>query len=379
MKGFFQAAILVTGVISLILSQGVQAAEQPAQRNQEPSIIYQIAADGKFKKVVAQMPYMHRGTISPSGRYVYAERIGYGKNDPTMPYLYDIQNKKLSQLSGFAKWSPKQDMLYIQENGGILRLNPADGKKTVLVEAVPQYPVLDFLVSPDEQYMVFFRKDEKGTDSSQATHLYLQHLPTRKMKINDRFAWDEPAYKDTVPLYWLPSSKKVFYRTKDAYKELDLPTGLKYVHKLNSFPSFSMDMKYRYVRENNEEYLLDLQSGKKVILQQQPQLITERYLDTISWSPVGHQFAAEEVFHPSGNAQDVYMRIRYYKEATKYQFPFEDVNEGFYHPYRSSLDNIRLIGWANDGKSYYVADWSSIHHFDFSPEKLDEYHRILER
>ncbi|WNC16867.1 hypothetical protein [Brevibacillus brevis] len=83
----------------------MQAAAQSAQIAHEPSLIYQIAADGKTEKVIAQLPYMHRGAISPSGRYVYAERVSYGKNDPTVPYLYDIQTKKLTQLGGYAKWS----------------------------------------------------------------------------------------------------------------------------------------------------------------------------------------------------------------------------------------------------------------------------------
>lgn len=356
----------------------VQAAES-VQAAQEPSVIYQIAADGKSWKVVAQMPYMHRGAISPSGRYVYAERIGYGKNDPTVPYVYNLQTKKLTQLSGFAKWSPNQDILYILEKGGIVRVNPADGKKTVLVEAVPQYPVLEFAVSPDEQYMAFSRKDEKSAEKSQATHLYLQHLPTGKMKINDRYAWEQPAFRGIEPFYWLPTSKKLFYRTQDAFKELDLPTGLKYTHKLYAFPSYSRDMKYKYVRAGGEEYLLDLQTGKKVMLQKQPQEIMENYLDTIVWSPTGHQFVSEQVLAASGNAQDVYMMIRLNKEERNPIFPFGDVGKSKYSPYMSYRDNLRLIGWAKDGKSFYAADWSSIHYSGFSPEKLDAYLRVMEK
>ncbi|MDF2683445.1 MAG: hypothetical protein K0R47_4635 [Brevibacillus sp.] len=354
-------------------------AAQSAQVSHQPSVIYQIATDGKTKKVVAQMPYMHRGAISPSGRYVYTERIGYGKNDPTVPYVYHTQTKKLTQLSGFAKWSPNQDILYILEKGGIIRVNPADGTKKVLVEAVPQYPVLDFAVSPDEQYMAFSRKDEKASDPSQAIHLYLQHLTTGKMKINDRYAWEQPTIRGIETFYWLPTSKKLFYRTKDAYKELDLPTGLKYMHKLNDFPSYSNDMKYKYVRAGNEEYLLDLQSGKKVMLQKQPQEIMGNYLDRIAWSLTGHQFASEEVLAASGNAQDVYMMIRLNKDEMHPIFPFGDVGKSQYSPYMSYRDNVRLIGWAKDGKSFYVADWSSIHYSSFSAEKLDAYLQVMEK
>lgn len=378
MKRFFAASILASGLLAAAVSPGVQAAAQSAPIAHEPSLIYQIAADGKTKKVIAQLPYMHRGAISPSGRYVYAERVGYGKNNPTVPYLYDIQTKKLTQLGGYAKWSPKQDMLYVAEKGGIVRVNPADGKKTVLVEAAPQYPVLDFRVSPDEQYMAFTRQDEKSADPSTATHLYLQHLPSGKMKINDRFAWDTPPYRWSEPFYWLPTSKKLFYRTKDAYKELDMPTGLKYVHKLTSFPSYSADMKYRYVRSEKEEYLLDLQTGKKVVLQQQPQALLEGFLSDISWAPSGHRFAAELFYRPS-NGQDSYMMLRYYTEAPKFLHLFGDVGQSKYSPYLSQKDNVRLIGWAKDGKSFYVADWSSMHFSDFSPEKLDPYRQVLEK
>ncbi|MED4754185.1 hypothetical protein [Brevibacillus choshinensis] len=378
MKRLLLVSILTLGLLGSVIPSGAQAYGQPEQPTHEPSIIYQITADGKTKKVAAQMPYMHRGAISPSGRYVYTERIGYGKDDPTVPYLYNIQTKKLTQLSGFAKWSPKQDTLYIQERGGIIRVNPADGTKTVLVQAVPQYPVLDFLVSPDEQYMAFSRKDEKSGDASQETHLYLQHLPTGKMKINDRYAWELTAYRGIEQFYWLPTSKKLFYRTKDAYKELDLPTGLKYVHKLYAFPSYSMDMKYRYVLASNEEYLLDLQSGKKVMLQKEPQMIMEGQLDTISWSPAGHQFAAEQFFRPS-NSQDSYMMLRYYREAPGFLLPFGGVGLSDYSPYLKKKANVRLIGWAKDGKSFYVADWASIYSSDFSPDKLDSYLQVMEK
>ncbi|MFD2369720.1 hypothetical protein ACFSO0_07060 [Brevibacillus sp. GCM10020057] len=377
MKRAVFACFLTLGLLGSVLPAGAAAADQTVQQTHEPSVIYQIAADGTSKKVVAQLPYMHRGAISPSGRYLYAERIGYGKTDPTVPYLYNLQTKKLTQLSGFAKWSPKRDMLYILEKGGIILVNPADGTKSVLVAADPQYPVLDFLVSPDEQYMAFLRKDLESVDHGTATHLYLQHLPTGKMKINDRFAWEPPASRGEEQFYWLPTSKKLFYCTQGGIKELDLPTGLKYVHKLTSFPSYSADMKYRYVMTEKEEYLLDLQTGKKVMLLKQAQPITEGNLSFLSWSPAGHAFAAEKFFRPS-NSQDAYCILQYYREAPKYSLPFGGVGASQYSPFLSKKDNVRLIGWAKDGKSFYVADWSSIHFSDFAPEKLSHFYQVIE-
>ncbi|MDR7318783.1 hypothetical protein [Brevibacillus nitrificans] len=373
MKRLIPVSVLVFALLSSFLPRELQANGQPVQANQEPSIIYQVAADGKSKKIIAQMPYMHRGAISPSGTYVYAERIGYGKDDPTVPYLYSIPTKKLTQLSGFAKWSPKQDMLYLLERGGIIRVNPRDGTKNVLVKAVPQNPVLDFAVSPDEQYMAYFQKNGTSTD------LYLQHLPTGKTKRNDQFVSVTPAQRGQAPFYWMPTSKKLFYQTKDAYKELDLPTGLKYVHQLGAFPSYSSDMKYRYMRVDQEEYLLDLTTGKKVILQKQPQSMIEGNLQTIFWSPKGHRFAAEEAFRSSGNARDVYMRLRLYSEAPRFLFPFGEGSASQYNPYSDARDNVRLIGWNKSGDSFYVADWSSVHFTDFAADKLDELERIVEK
>ncbi|MED1792376.1 TolB family protein [Brevibacillus nitrificans] len=368
MKRLIPASVLVIALLSSFFPRELQANGQPVQANQEPSIIYQVAADGKSKKIIAQMPYMHRGAVSPSGTYVYAERIGYGKDDLTVPYLYSIPTKKLTQLSGFAKWSPKQDMLYILEGGGIIRVNPRDGTKNVLVKTVPQNPVFDFAVSPDEQYMAYLQKNGTSTD------LYLQHLPTGKTKRNDQFALQTPAQRGHALFYWMPNSKKLFYQTKDAYKELDLPTGLRYVHQLGAFPSYSSDMKYRYMHADLEEYLLDLTTGKKVILQKQLQSMSEGNLQTISWSPKGHRFAAEEAFRSSGNARDVYMRLRLYTEAPGFLFPF-----GEYNPYSDARDNVRLIGWNNSGDSFYVADWSSVHFTDFATDKLDELERIVEK
>lgn len=370
---------LLVSLCLLIQNPQMATAAQPDPRKPEATVIYQVSTDGKTKKAIAQMPMMHRANISPSGRYVYTERIGYGKNDPTVPYLYDVQTKKLTQLNGFGKWSPKQDMLYVKEKGGIVRLSPLSLKKTVLVPGIPEYPVLDFQVSPDEQYMAFSREDRLASDSNKSTHLYLQHLPTLKMKINDRFAREKKGPHEDM-FFWTPTSKKLFYRTKSVYKELDLPTGLKYEHKeMTDFPSYSSDMHYRYVRTQNEEYLLQLRDGKKVMLQKQTHGIREGYLEKLLWSPTGHRLVAEEMYRQSGNAQDTYMRIRYYQEAPRFVYPFGDVGKSEWSPYMSLHDNVRLIGWAKDGKSYFVADLASIHHRDYAPDKLDEYYRIIEQ
>ncbi|CAM5793729.1 MULTISPECIES: hypothetical protein [Brevibacillus] len=368
--------------MALLLGGSIPAASavQPSPKPQEPPTeIYKISGDGRAIKAVGQMPAMHRAAISPSGRYVYGEKIGFSKQDATVPYLYNLQTKKLVKLPGFAKWSPRKDLLYMLENEQLVLFEPATGQKKVLVHASAAYPITDFLVAPDEEYLAFIRKDLKGTDEQVRYHLYLQHVPTLKMKINDRFAMTPSYSRDVQSLYWMPTSRKLFYKTNAAYKELDLPTGLKYEHKLSAFPSYSSDMKYKYVRTQNEEYFLDLQTGKKVMQQKQSHLpIMEQFIDKIVWSPKGHAFAAEWFFRPS-NAQDSYMMIRYQKEPSSFLYPFGGIGENKWSPYLSAIDNIRVIGWSQDGKSVYVADLASMYYSAFSPDKLNEYRHVVEQ
>ncbi|WP_409177792.1 hypothetical protein [Brevibacillus fortis] len=369
--------IIVLASVPISASSGAPTPAKLDPRKPDPVVLYQATTDGKIKRIETKMPLIHRANISPTGRFVYGERIGYAKADPTIPFLYDLQKHTLTQLSGFAKWSPKQDVLYIRENGGIAKLTLADGQKTVLVPPVSQYPVLDFSVSPDEQYMAYTRKDEKSSDTKGNAHLYLQHLPTLKMKMNDQYAWKQDEFEPEEKFYWMPNSQKLFYQTQTAYKELDVPTGLKYDHKMTQFPSYSNDMKYRYMRTDTEEYLLDLQKGKKVIMK--TPVSYEDTLYKIFWSPAGHQIAAEAFFMGAASSRDSYMLIRSCKQVPKCTYPFGDPQDGKISPYLGGLDNYRIIGWAGDGKSYYLADLASTHYSVFASDKSDEYFRIYEQ
>lgn len=339
---FTDFILLIIVLVSVPISASSGAPAKLDPRKPDPVVLYQATTDGKIKRIETKMPLIHRARISPTGRFVYGERIGYAKADPTIPFLYDLQKHTLTQLSGFAKWSPKQDVLYIRENGGIAKLTLANSQKTVLVPPVSQYLVLDFSVSPDEQYMAFTRKDEKSSDTKGNAHLYLQHLPTLKMKMNDQYAWKQDEFEPEEKFYWMPNSKKLFYQTQTAYKELDVSTGLKYDH----------------MRTDTEEYLLDLQRGKKVIMQ-----TPVSYDDTLSnlfWSPAGHQIVAEAFFMGAASSQDSYMLIRSCKQVPKCTYPFGDPQEGNISPYLDGLDNYRIIGWAGNGKSYYLADLAPI-------------------
>lgn len=373
-KRFMLSCLLVTLLAILIPGQINAAAPAKADpRQPEPVIIYKVGVDGKVNKTVTDMPLMHRASMSPSGRFVYAERIGYWKEDRNIPYLYDMQTKKMTQLSGYGKWSMKQDTLYLRENHGIVKLSLPNGKKTVLVAGSASYPVLDFSVSPDEQYMVFTRKDMLSSNTKVSAHLILQHLPTLKMKKNDQYEWGSGS--DEEMYYWVPNSKKLFYKAKTTIKELDLPTGLKYEHKMNAFPSYSNDMKYRYIDTFTEEYMLELATGKKINLKDP--VVTESSFGKIVWSPSGHQMAVELNYRTS-NGQDSYMYIRTYKQITKHSYPFGGPDQGGAGSYYSLSDNHRIIGWAKDGKSYYVADLASLHPFDFPQEKLGPSNNVIE-
>ncbi|MED1802130.1 hypothetical protein [Brevibacillus porteri] len=371
MKKQFLLSCLLATLLSSFFPGQTGAAIPTSQDPRKPDMvtIYHATPDGKTKKIQTNMPLIHRASISPSGRFVYGERIGYGKEDPTIPFLYDIQTKKLMQLSGIAKWSNKQDVLYIRENDGIVRLTTTDGKKTVLVPGIVQYPVLDFAISPDEQYLAFTRKDEKAADSKGSAHLYIQHLPTLQIKKHDQYEWRQDKAALEEKYYWMPNSKKLFYLTKEASKELDMSTGMKTDHKTTALPSYSSDMKYQYIKTEQEEYVLDLQTGKKNFLK-----VVEEYtaaLRRILWSPIGHQFAAEQLLSWS-SSQDNYMLMFVFNEPNKYGNPFGNhVNPGLLSTYMQDKDNYQLIGWAGDGKSFYFADLASIHIYDFGPGKLN--------
>ncbi|MGG4445953.1 hypothetical protein ABEX29_18885 [Brevibacillus porteri] len=371
MKKQFLLSCLLATLLSSFFPGQTGAAIPTSQDPRKPDMvtIYHATPDGKTKKIPTNMPLIHRASISPSGRFVYGERIGYGKEDPTIPFLYDIQTKKLMQLSGIAKWSIKQDVLYIRENDGIVKLTTTDGKKTVLVPGIVQYPVLDFAISPDEQYLAFTRKDEKAADSKGSAHLYIQHLPTLQIKKNDQYEWRQDKAELEEKYYWMPNSKKLFYLTKEASKELDMSTGMKTDQKTTALPSYSSDMKYQYIKTEQEEYVLDLKTGKKNFLK-----VVEEYtaaLRRILWSPIGHQFAAEQLLSWS-SSQDNYMLMFVFNEPNKYGNPFgSHVNPGLLSAYMQDKDNYQLIGWAGDGKSFYFADLASTHIYDFGPGKIN--------
>ncbi|MGN7468522.1 hypothetical protein [Brevibacillus sp. SAFN-007a] len=358
------AMLLAASICFPFFSPGVpgasaaSAVSPAANATAQPSNIYRISLDGKKQTLVAQLPAVHRASMSPSGRFVYAEKQGFKKTEPTIPYLYDTKTKQLSQLGGFAKWTNSQDDLFILEGASLYRYNPLTKQKTLLVNGTADTPILDYAVAPDGRYLTYIQSDQKEPDTHKRNKLYLQDLKTLKKKVNDQFALSAEEQSSTQSvqlLYWMPTSKKVLYKANGTIKELDLPTGLKYTHAFKRFPSFSNDMKLRFDIKEGRGFMTDLQTGKSVPTADYPDPIyVERELTNIFWSPTGHSYVAEKFLFTS-NAQD----------ATE-QLVMKTANQSFTYPldggvYLNTKDNIQFLGWAADGKSFFVGDLDSVH------------------
>ncbi|WP_242774511.1 TolB family protein [Brevibacillus parabrevis] len=325
-----------------------------------PSKIYRIGLDGKKQTLVAQLPAVHRASMSPSGRFVYAEKQGFTNNAPTIPYLYDTKTKQFSQLNGFAKWASGKDELLMVEQASLYRYNPLTKQKTLLANGTADTPILDYAMAPDGHYLVFVQANLKEPDATKRYKLYLQDMNSLKMKVNDQFSLSDDQLKSyMVPdlFYWVPTSKKVLYKANGAIKELDLPTGLKYTYSFKNFPSYSNDMKLRFEDKQGHGFITDLQTGKSVSTQDNytadPNDL-ERQLTRIYWSPTGHNYVADKYWHPS-NGQDFYAQLVIKTTTKSFVYPFDN---SFY---MNSSDNIQFLGWAADGKSFFVGDLDSVH------------------
>ncbi|MGZ0052804.1 hypothetical protein [Brevibacillus gelatini] len=324
----------------------------------QPSKIYRISLDGKKQTLIAQLPAVHRASMSPSGRFVYAEKQGFKKGEPTIPYLYDSKTRQLRQLSGVAKWAQKKDELLLMEQASLYRYNPLTNQKTLLVKGTADTPILDYALAPDGHYLTFIQSDLKEANLQKRHKLYLQDMNTLKMKVNDQFslpAEEESSTQAVNLLYWIPTSKKVLYKANGTIKELDLPTGLKYTHSFKSFPSYSNDMKLRFDVKEAHGFMTDLQTGKSVPTADHPHSVyIDRDLTKVFWSPTGHNYVAEK-FLSTSNAQDANEQLVIKTANQTFTYPLDG------SPYLDTIDNIQFLGWAADGKSFFVGDLDSVH------------------
>ncbi|MET3288474.1 UNVERIFIED_CONTAM: hypothetical protein ABID98_001044 [Brevibacillus sp. OAP136] len=346
----------VCSLLSLYTANAAGAVPAATNTTAPPTKIYQIGIDGKKQALVAQFQAMHRASMSPSGRFLYAEKQGFKKDEQTAPYLFDTKTKQLSQLSGFAKWATGKDELLIMDKGSLYRFNPLTKQKTLLVTGTADTPILDYAISPDGHYLTFIQADKKEPDSQKRNQLYLQDMNTLKMKVNDQFFLSDSEVSSTQSvalIYWIPTSKKVLYKANGTIKELDLPTGLKYTHSFKSFPAYSNDMKLRFDIKEGNGFMTDLQTGKSTPTGEHPQSL-ERDLIQVFWSPIGHNYVAEKYLFTS-NAQDAYEQLVIKTLNKTFVYPFDG------GPFLNTIDNIQFLGWAADGKSFFVGDLDSVH------------------
>ncbi|MGG1534008.1 hypothetical protein [Brevibacillus agri] len=355
------AVLLAASVCSPLASPGTSAASAASTTTNaaaQPSKIYRISLDGKKQTLIAQLPAVHRASISPSGRFVYAEKQGFKAGEPTIPYLYDSKTKQLRQLSGFAKWAQSKDELLLMDQASLYRYNPLTNQKTLLVKGTADTPILDYALAPDGHYLTFIQSDRKEPNLQKRHKLYLQDMNTLKMKVNDQFslpAEEESSTQAVKLLYWIPTSKKVLYKANGTIKELDLPTGLKYTHSFKSFPSYSNDMKLRFDVKEWHGFITDLQTGKSVPTADNPHPVSmDRDLTKVFWSPTGHNYVAEKFLFTS-NAQDAIEQLVVKTANQTFTYPLDGSS------YLDTIDNIQFLGWAADGKSFFVGDLDSVH------------------
>lgn len=365
----FKRLLFTTVILSMLIS--TFHTKLYAQTNtQQPTLIYRTSTSHFQKELVAELPPFHFASMSPSTAYLYLERIGATKKDPTTSYLYEMKTKKLVKLNGLGKWYPRSDKLVMLEGGNLVRFDPLTEKKDTMVTGSSDNPILDFAVSPDEQYMAFFTNNH--VDNRREQWLYLQHLPTLKMKVNDRFQSEYQKDRFTPSFQWMPNSKKLFYKAGAAIKELDLPTGLKYVHKLRKMPSYSVDLKYALEENQSGNVLKKLDDGRTLLVGQYKVSFEQGWLDDEVWAPIGHSFVANEFLYTS-NAQDSYARLRYH-DGEKGNFFSKD---SYGEPSLFLYDNIRFIGWSQDAKWMYTADLNSIHCFSYEDRCMPESNSLL--
>ncbi|MGE5702445.1 MAG: TolB family protein, partial [Clostridia bacterium] len=350
----YKPLALLAACVMLLPTFGGQAATAGNTNNTNQTIVYRVHLDGKKQEKVAVLPAMHDAFISPGGRFVYTVNRSFRKDTLNRPYLYDTKTQTLTELPGFAKWLPKQDELLLVEQESLYRYNPATKKKVLLAQGSKSDPITDYAVSPDERYLAFVQTEVSLNHPELASRLFLVDMQSLKRKVNDRYAASQTDGFQKVPLVsWSPTSKKVFYRVGAGLKELDLPTGRKYTYAVTAFPSYSSDMKWRFERKDGLGYMTDLLTGKSAPTGELPQSI-ERSLTEVYWSPVGHSYVAKKFYH-SSNAQDSYEQLTVRTGTKAFVYPLDG------SLYLSDSDNIRFIGWARDGQSFYVADLDSVH------------------
>lgn len=330
--------------ISILLCLFIFCYAAPAWGNEKGTEVFKISVDGKKKEVVATFEEMVHPHISPKGNYFYMEKMKHQLPIPESYAAYSMKTKKWLPLSSPASWYPKSELLAGTEKKAMFSIDPSVGRKTILYTAPEGKEIDSFLIAPDERYATILQFNVKTKEQE----LVLLDMKTLKHRINDRFL---PSSDAREKMSWLPNGKKVFYKTSAAIKELDLPTGLKYVHKIKQLPLYSADLQYRFVQEEPwKSYIVNLKTGKKQVYGNGS---PEKYLEQLYWAPKGHAFVGL-IQGPTSNAQDIYQDFFYSDGNHDVELP------GLFR-FLKTIDNIHFSGWSSDQKWLYFADLESVH------------------
>jgi hypothetical protein len=331
------------------------ATSKQASPAAERTIIYKVFTDQKKPaQIVGRLTPMHWAALSPSERFLYTERIDPQTNQLSY-YVFDFSLQKFTPLSGPGTWYPKQDLLVIVEGNHVIRYNPETRERLELSFLENASTIVDMEVAPDEKHVAVLARRDLPPEPKQQTNLYILDLGTSEVTLRDSFTaegyWKE--YHDNK-LNWHPDSRHVYYHgqleqapasKKAVVKSLDIISGEIQLSDGYELPSFSPDSNYSVGYTENTILLKDL-SGNTIRLGEGSNV------SDIHWSPTSQAFVGVQLEGPIAAGPDSKQIIRYQDTSRFFYFPAL--------PFAKFRDNLRFVGWARDGKSFYVADLAPI-------------------
>ncbi|NGQ97378.1 SMP-30/gluconolactonase/LRE family protein [Brevibacillus sp. SYP-B805] len=328
-------------------NQGSPAAER--------TIIYKVFTDPKKPaQIVGRLTPMHWASLSPGERFLYTERIDPATNQLSY-YVFDFALQQFTPLAGPGTWYPKHDLLVIVEGNHFVLYNPETRERRELAVLEDASAIVDMVVSPDEKHLAILTRKDLSQEHQKQAALYILDLETSAVTLRDSFTvdvyWKE--YHENK-LYWHPDSQHVYYygqweqapsAKKSLIKRLDITSGETQLSGGRDFPSFSPDLSVSVGYAGNAILLKDL-AGNVVNLGEGSK-VTD-----IHWSPMSHAYVGVQPLGPIGAGADARETIRYQDKSRFFYFPAI--------PFAKYWDNLRFVGWARDGKSFYVADLAPI-------------------
>ena len=219
---------------------------------------------------------------------------------------------------------------------------------------------MDFAVSPDEKQIAFLVTSGMDAEGKTLLQLYVQRLGSSEWTLVDTFADSRPwtsKYHYRENLYWLPTSEKLYYfadqivggTTAHKVKQWDQASGEINVTAFAQLPSYSPDMQVQ-VGYKDRSMLWKDQAGQTLDLGEGSRM------KVFQWAPAGHAIVGIQGFGALAAGWDEKIGIRYQDAAKSFYAPGINGSTDF----RKLQDNFQFIGWAKNGKSFYVADLAPI-------------------